>query len=129
MDNKPSAKVPARALLLLLSMLTGQAPADCLSNYRGEVFCGKGQCLYDLYGNVRCSAFRDGSAILNRDGRILCGRGRCVTTRLGEVFCSTEPEGAATLDRYGVPRCQGRCETASTEFCETQAAGTWDTPR
>jgi hypothetical protein len=115
-----SLTIPCIAMLLA----AGPGHADCMKDASGEVICGKGECQRDRYGRVYCAAFRDGSAVRTSRGQILCGKGECVTTSRGEVFCSTVWQGAAQLDRYGAPRCEGRCEPASADYCEARPAGT-----
>ena len=107
-----------------LTLAAGAANADCMKNLNGEVICGKGECRRDLRGMVFCSAFRRGSAVRASDGMILCGKGDCVRTSSAEVYCSTVEEGTAVKDRYGHPRCEGRCEPASVDYCEAIPAGT-----
>ncbi len=112
-------------LLLILALLpAAQALADCQKNYKGEVICGRGDCQRDRYGNVACSAYRDGAAVRSRTGEIVCGKGRCIATSDGEVYCSTVPGGAVVKDRFGEPRCEGSCEAATVENCVAEPAGT-----
>ncbi len=110
-------------MALGLSLVFGVVNAECLTNNKGETFCGAGECNISAYGEISCSAFYKGTAVKTKYGDIVCGIGKCVVTRLGEVACSTEIEGVATLDRYGNPRCQGSCETASTDYCESTPIG------
>lgn len=111
-------------LILLIILSGGNASADCTKNYKGEVICGSGECQRDRYGNVACSAYRDGAAVRSRTGEIVCGKGKCVSTSLGDVYCSTVPGGAIVKDRFGEPRCEGACEPANVENCVAVPAGT-----
>ena len=114
---------PSTIIATLLIIASGAVNADCITNRKGDSICGKGRCLLDRYGAGYCSSFHKGGISRTSNGEIVCGRGLCIKTRYGEVFCSTEPEGSAGKDRYGVPRCQGQCELATIDYCESIPAG------
>src|SRR5262245_18264270 len=99
------------------------ASADCMKERSGEVICGGGPCLRDLYGVVYCAQFRFGSVLRTTRGETLCGRGQCVTTIRGEVICSAVEGGGAVRQSDVSVRCQGECEYASLELCERSSAG------
>jgi len=109
------------AVLMLFAF--GVVSAECMTTNRGDTICGKGECKSDRYGNVYCSAFYKGSAVQETYGNIVCGIGKCVVNNKQEVICSTEIEGVVTKDIYGNPLCQGSCEIASEDYCESEPIG------
>jgi len=106
-----------------LSIFFGTVNAECMNNNRGETFCGKGECKADRYGVVYCSAYYKGSAVLATYGDVVCSVGQCIVNNKNEVICSTEVEGDIITDMYGNPRCQGSCEPASVDYCESTPIG------
>jgi hypothetical protein len=130
------------ALLVAGLMLPSSAYPDCVTQLTGEVICGTGPCMTDLYGQVSCAQYRFGSAVrtscgdeadfrFNRVrpptsrcyGQVVCGRGRCVTTFRGEIVCSVLDGGGAVIQIDGTVRCDGACEAASPDLCERRPAG------
>jgi hypothetical protein len=111
------------ALLVAGLMLPSPAHPDCVTLVSGEVVCGTGPCNTDLYGQASCAQFRFGSAVRTRYGQVVCGRGRCVTTLRGEVVCSVLDGGGAVIQIDGTVRCDGACEAASPDLCESRPAG------
>ena len=71
---------------------------------------------------MHCSRFIDGGVAMTREGRVLCGKGTCVSSPQGRVYCSALEQGSALIDSRGRVRCQGRCEPARAEYCETRRA-------
>jgi len=114
-----------RLSLLALLTLTWLSPAaaDCLKDSGGEIVCGAGACSRDQRGDVYCAALRLGSAFRARDGWVVCGRGQCTVDRRGEYICSDVEGGTVLRQSDGTVRCEGRCEIASSEWCERTPAG------
>ena len=114
-----------RLSMLALLTLTWLSPAaaDCLKDSRGEIVCGAGACSRDQRGDVYCAALRLGSAFRARDGWVVCGRGQCTVDRRGEYICSDVEGGTVQRQSDGTVRCEGRCEIASSEWCERSPAG------
>lgn len=108
-----------------LAFVGSTAVADCMKNRNGEFICGKGGCQRDRSGVVLCSAFLNGSAVRNSHGEIVCGKGRCIENSKREIICSTEQEGDVQLDRFGRAHCQGQCEPASVDYCESRLADSY----
>ena len=110
------------ALLAILCLLVPAALADCAKDLNGEIYCGAGRCARDRSGTIWCSRFFRGDAKTTTDRRVLCGKGQCAKSFGGEIFCSSEVAGAVLKDSYGQVRCQGRCERATAEQCESTRA-------
>jgi hypothetical protein len=119
-------RMKARPSILTLALAAATLPvlADCMQDLHGNVFCGRGQCMTSLYGQVVCSGYEDGGAHRTRYGEAVCGKGQCVRVGNGDLYCSTVEKGSARLDLYGEPRCEGACERASVDNCDTRPAGT-----
>lgn len=120
--RSPSRELLRAAVLALLCVAVAPLHADCAKDSMGEVFCGAGSCLRDKNGTIWCSRFDDGGVRTTRHGQVVCGRGDCAKTFNGSVFCSTVPGGTVVKDRNGRVRCEGRCEPASAENCESTRA-------
>jgi hypothetical protein len=124
------------AVLVAGLMLPSSAYPDCVTQLTGEVICGTGPCNTDLKGQASCAQFRFGSAVRTGCGdaaprpptsrcygQVVCGRGRCVTTLRGEIICSVLDGGGAVIQLDGTVRCDGACEAASPDLCESRPAG------
>jgi hypothetical protein len=53
------------------------SPADggVAATRTGEILCGRGACVADLHGEVRCSTVPRGAATLDRYGKAVCSEG------------------------------------------------------
>ena len=53
------------------------SPADggVATDRVGEVVCGRGACVADLHGEVKCSSVPRGAATLDRHGKAVCSEG------------------------------------------------------
>jgi hypothetical protein len=122
----PSKFVWGIALLTIALVVTPIASADCLSDLRGEVYCGAGRCKVDSRGTVWCSRYYEGDAVITLDGEVLCGKGQCAKRSDGRVFCSSEIGGAVLKDSRGHVRCYGQCEPATADKCEHTRADSSD---
>lgn len=109
-------KHPLSGLLLLASVISSGAFANCLKGADGQVICGKGQCEKDSYGKVFC-ADAGGGAMKDMYGKVVCGIGYCAKDYLNKVWCSTTPDGGAAADSRGEVKCLDGCEPASAEIC------------
>ena len=109
-------------LLAILWLMSPAAPADCLRDTKGEVYCGEGRCMQARNRTIWCSRTYQGGAGMSRGGRVLCGKGQCAKTRRGEIYCSSVVGGVVLMDRKGRVRCQGRCERATEAQCESTRA-------
>ena len=118
----PALVLQGLGLLMALSLVSPGAFASCASDKHGDVYCGFGLCMRDVRGVVHCSRFVHGGVAMTREGRVLCGKGACVASPQGRVYCSALEHGSALIDNRGRVRCQGKCEPASTEYCETTRA-------
>lgn len=116
-----SSQIRLLVLGLLVATVTS---ADCVTDLRGEAYCGAGHCKVDSKGTVWCSRYYEGDAEISSDGRVLCGKGRCVKDVDGQVFCSSEVGGSVLVDSSGSVRCYGRCEPATADYCESTRADT-----
>ena len=93
--------------------------AACLTDRLGDVYCGRGSCVLDKNGNVSCSRYLYGNAVLNNQGNTVCGKGKCVlSTKFDNFYCSAIEAGGASVDRFGAVKCYGGCELASAAMCE-----------
>jgi len=102
--------------LLLTSLLSFGAKADCVNDRNGNSVCGKGECAPDELGHFFC-ADSGGGAMRDDLGNIQCGVGYCVHDYYSKVWCSKEPGGGATRDSSGKVKCLGGCEPGSKELC------------
>lgn len=109
--------------LLFLLLTPTFTSAECLKDRYGEVYCGAGRCLMNSHGTVFCSQYYDGDVKRTSRGKIVCGQGDCEKLTSGKIYCSTEIGGTVLIDSKGRARCQGDCELASEEMCETTVAG------
>ena len=125
--NITASGIFSRTLLFAVALLMANITlADCITDTRGEVYCGAGRCTVDSKGTVWCSRHYDGDVEVTLDGQVLCGVGRCAKNRSGEVFCSSETGGAVLVDSRGHVRCYGQCEPATADNCEATRAGSSD---
>lgn len=111
------------AMATLLGGLLAAAPAarsECLTDLRGNVYCGAGQCRRDKAGRIWCSRHFDGGALVTIEGQVLCGVGLCAKDKYGRVYCSSEIGGAIVVDREGFVNCFGRCELGTVENCSSE---------
>ena len=111
-------------LLLIGLFISLGVQAECVMDQIGQIYCGYGACANNSYGNVYCSKYRDGDAVLNVNGEVVCGKGSCEEDRLKNVYCSSAEGGAAMIDRNGNVRCYRGCERASPSMCEREIAPT-----
>ena len=109
-------------LLVVLLMIPALAIADCLKDGHGKTYCGTGRCKADSTGTAWCSKYFEGDAERMPDGKVVCGKGQCMKGSDGSVICSTETSGSVIIDGNGNVRCDGQCEPASVENCETARA-------
>ncbi len=93
------------------------AIAECVTNSKGQVVCGGGQCKKDQYGEVYC-AESGGGALLNSKGKVECGVGRCALDSKKNVWCSKQINGGAAIDSYGKVKCIGGCAPGSASLCQ-----------
>lgn len=110
-----------RSILLFLILLCIQRTgfAACLTDRLGDVYCGRGSCALDINGNVSCSRYLFGDAVLNKKGSTVCGKGKCVlSAKFDDFYCSATEAGGAAVDRFGAVKCYGGCELASAAMCE-----------
>ena len=110
-----------RLFILALSLFCAyfsSAHADCLTDPKGKVICGKGHCERDQYGNVFCADV-GGGAMRDTKGHVMCGTGYCARDDRGEIWCSTEQGGDAKTDSKGKVVCLGGCEPGTVERCTT----------
>ena len=106
------------ALLAFIAMVTcAIARADCFTDSKGNVVCGKGECDVDQRAKVWCAAAGGG---VGRDqyGEVRCGTGKCIRDVSGKVWCSKEVGGGVAQDGYGVAKCLGGCEEGTKEKCQ-----------
>lgn len=111
-----------KSILIFLIFLGIQQSvfAACEINRLGDVYCGRGNCALDKLGNVSCSRYLFGDAVLNKQGSIVCGKGRCVLSKkFDRFYCSAIETGGAAADRLGTVKCYGGCELASASMCES----------
>ena len=118
-----AAVLAVAGLLAALAFAPSPASAACLTDLRGNVYCGAGQCRRDKSGRIWCSRHYEGGALVTIDGRVLCGVGRCAKDKYGRVYCSSEIGGAVVVDREGYVHCFGRCEEATLENCTSEEGG------
>jgi len=110
--------------LLFLILLVGSHQivfAECEPDRFGVVYCGRGECATDKAGNVFCSKYLFGHAILDEHGSVVCGKGQCLLSiKFNDIYCSAVESGGANKDRSGEVKCYGGCEKASALMCENQ---------
>jgi len=112
-----------RIFLLLFLLVASQqiALAECEIDNFGVVYCGRGNCERDRVGNIFCSKYLFGDALLTENGNVVCGKGRCLlSAKFNEIYCSSLESGGANRDRFGEVKCYGGCEKASALMCENQ---------
>ena len=112
-----------KIFLFLIVLVCSQqsAMAACETDRAGVVYCGRGHCAQDKAGNIHCSKYLFGDAVLDDHGNVLCGKGQCVAgTKFKDYHCSTIESGGADRDRFGEVKCYGGCEKASVLMCESQ---------
>ena len=122
----PSGFFSRITLLVMALLMADITSADCVTDTRGEVYCGAGHCIVDTKGTVWCSQHYDGDVQITLDGQVLCGVGHCAKNREGKVFCSSEVGGAVLIDNRGRVHCYGQCEPATTDNCENTRADNSD---
>ena len=103
--------------LIAAGAATAADNSNCLKNERGEVVCGKGECVTDRYKKIYC-AKAGGGAQKNRFDVVVCGVGYCAKDGHGQVWCSKEAGGSAAVDAYKNVKCVAGCELASADKCE-----------
>lgn len=105
--------------LLILLGIQQDVSAACLTDRLGDVYCGRGNCALDKNGNVSCSRYLFGDAVLNKQGETVCGKGKCVlSAKFDSFYCSAIETGGAAVDRFSAVKCYGGCELASSSMCE-----------
>lgn len=109
-------------LLAVLFLISTPLSADCMSDPRGDIYCGAGDCVVNNKGRVWCSRYYNGDAAITLYGQVLCGKGQCAKGLDGQFFCSSEIGGAVLLDSHGRVRCYGSCEPATADKCENTRA-------
>ena len=112
-----------RTVLLLILLVCSQqfALAACETDRTGVVYCGRGDCAQDKAGNIFCSKYLFGDALVDKNGNVVCGKGQCVaSTNFKDYYCSAIESGGADRDRFGEVKCYGGCEKASESMCENQ---------
>lgn len=115
-----SRMIKSILVLLILLGIHQSVFAACEINRFGDVYCGRGNCALDKNGNVSCSRYFLGDAVLNKQGNAVCGKGKCVlSTKFDNFYCSAIESGGAAVDRLGIVRCYGGCEPASASKCES----------
>ena len=109
-------------LLFVLFISTHQTVyAACEADRFGVVYCGRGNCAQDKEGNISCSKYLFGDALLNKHGNVVCGKGQCLPSiKFDDFYCSAVESGGAKLDRLGSVKCYGGCEKASALMCESE---------
>jgi hypothetical protein len=108
-------------LFILLAASQQSVFAACQTDRFGVVYCGRGDCAQDKKGNVFCSKYLHGDALLDKHGDVVCGKGQCLpSTKFDDFYCSAIESGGAKLDRMGVVKCYGGCEKASSSMCENE---------
>lgn len=112
-------RLPVAAAIGLLAAAS-VANAECLTDLRGNVYCGAGQCRIDKGGKIWCSRHYEGGALVTIDGQVLCGVGLCAKDKYGRVYCSSEIGGAVVVDREGFVNCFGRCEEGTVANCVSE---------
>lgn len=110
------------SLFFILLVCSQQiALAACETDRMGVVYCGRGDCAQDKAGNVFCSKYLFGEALVDQHGKVVCGKGECVaSTKFKDYYCSAKESGGANRDRFGEVKCYGGCEKASELMCENQ---------
>ena len=113
-----------KRILLFLSLLLSTVAtvyADCETDRFGVVFCGRGHCAQDKKGDVYCSKYLHGDALLDKHGNVVCGKGQCLPSiKFDDFYCSAIESGGAKLDRTATVKCYGGCDKASASMCERQ---------
>ena len=109
-------------LLAITLVITTNALADCIKDFRGEIYCGAGQCTKDIKGTVWCSRHYSGDAVRLTDGSVVCGVGQCREGSDGRAYCSSEIGGHVLEDGRGRVRCYGSCELGTLDNCESSRA-------
>jgi len=108
-------------LVVLLFGFQQTALAACETDRFGEVYCGRGDCAKNRAGDVFCSKYLYGSALLDEHGNVVCGKGQCVeSVKFPDYYCSVTESGGAKRNRLGEVKCYGGCEKASASMCENE---------
>jgi len=109
-------------LLFILLVASHQAVfSACETDRFGEVYCGLGDCAQDKEGNVFCSKFLHGDAVIDRYGNVVCGKGQCSSSvDFNDYYCSAIEGGGTNVNRLGTVKCYGGCEKASPLMCENE---------
>lgn len=95
--------------------------AACETDRFGVVYCGRGDCAKDREGNVYCSMYFYGDALMDKNGDVVCGKSQCLpSVKFDDFYCSTIEGGGTKLDRMGFVKCYGGCEKASSSMCENE---------
>jgi len=106
--------------IILFLASFNSALAACQTNRSGEVICGLGPCAQDKEGDVYCSKYLHGDAVIDKYGHVICGKGQCLSSSdFNAFFCSSVDGGGASLNRFGIVKCYAGCEKASPSMCET----------
>jgi hypothetical protein len=64
-----SSRFLSRIGLFVMALLMATiSSADCMTNLRGEVYCGAGRCMVDSKGTIWCSRHYEGDAKKTLDG-------------------------------------------------------------
>ena len=111
-----------KTCIFILLVSTSQiVNAACETDRFGEVYCGRGGCALDKKGNVFCSKYIYGKAVVDSFGVVVCGKSQCLSNvQFNEYYCSTIEGGGAKLDRFGAVKCYGGCEKATPAMCESE---------
>jgi len=113
-----------RIFLLIVFLAASQQGvyAACEIDRFGVVYCGRGNCAKNEAGEVFCSKYQFGHAMIDKLGNVVCGKGECVASvKFNDYYCSTVENGGANRDRFGEVKCYGGCEKASASMCESSA--------
>ena len=111
-----------KSFFLLLVLIASPALSECLSDSRGNTYCGQGPCVKDGEGEIFCAPHKDGTAVRNDGGDVVCGLGTCIKGPYGGIYCAIEPGGDALRNDRGEIECFGGCEPATTHLCERMPA-------
>jgi len=107
--------------LVLLISFQYDVLAACDTDRFGVVYCGRGNCAQDKAGNIFCSKYLFGDALLDKYGSVVCGKGECLLSRkFDDAFCSAIESGGADRNLSGEIKCYGGCEKASALMCENE---------
>ena len=118
--HRVASLLAAAFLLPAVLLVSERAAGECLTDLRGNVYCGAGQYRKDKSGKIWCSRHYEGGALVTIEGLVLCGVGRCAKDKYGRVYCSSEIGGAVVVDREGYVNCFGRCEEGSIAHCSSE---------